>query len=111
MDIENKMLLIEQEYKNNEIDQYTVPAGPDSSKFREVVSGMVRFKKNFHSSSGYGTDFAYAMQIGTGISLTVRSAIKNKVYAIPHEGYYFRETHGTSFCVYGFVRKNQEEGA
>jgi hypothetical protein len=104
MDIEKSLKAIEEKYQASQIAGYTVPAGPDTSKFKETVSGMVRLVKDFRSYSGYGIDFAYAIQVGTAIPPATRAAISEEVSRIPHEGYYFHDTHGTSFCLYGFVK-------
>lgn len=109
MDIEKSLKTIAEKYQGNQTTGYTVPAGPDTSKFKETVSGMVKFVKDFRSYSGYGIHFAYAIQVGTAIPPATREAIRDEVSSIPHEGYFFHYTYGTSFCLYGFVNASKKK--
>lgn len=71
-------------YSKHEADKSSVPAGPDSSKFRAQKSGMIQVENNVHTHSYYGGSKAHQvfLKIGGNVVLPIRRELKAEVLKI-----------------------------
>lgn len=86
MDLEMKK--IADKYAHEVKQTSSRPAGPDTSKFRATVSGMIQVEHNVHVHGGqYGSPKTYKvfLKIGGGIDYKITKKIKEEVMDLVEE--------------------------
>ncbi len=76
-EIADIMSELEQKYKSNETSSQTVKSAPDTSKFVEVKSGIIKLEKNVSTHSHYGgtTQWKVFLKIGGAVEPSIRKKI------------------------------------
>ena len=68
---------LEQEYKHEEAAEGSAPSAPDTTKFRAIKYGMIKYSPGevVHGSYGSSTKYTHFFKMGTSVGSAIRKEI------------------------------------